>query len=149
MQPLEFDGYVKDGKIERNVAIQIGSAIGLMNDCRLLVTLKQVKRKRSNRQNRYYWGLVVPLIRQMFEDGGNVVDEDEIHGFLKEHVGKLTKVIIDPSGTRRKVVRSSTETDTAEFEDYLTKVRAWAAEMGCSIPEPNELPVNHQPTEHP
>ena len=60
---------------------------------------------------------------------------DEVHEFLKwkflrKSVGKY------------ETTRSTTSLTTAEFEDYLSKVRMWAnMELQCWIPEPNEEEV--------
>lgn len=40
-----------------------------------------------------------------------------------------------------EIERSTTDLNTKEFEDVMTKVRQWASlEMSVWIPEPNEVP---------
>jgi hypothetical protein len=36
-------------------------------------------------------------------------------------------------------VESTTRLSTAEFQEYLTQCRKWAAEQGINVPEPNEV----------
>lgn len=103
----------------------------------ICITIERPKKKRSLSQNAYYWGVVIPLCRQLLEEYGNDVDEEETHSFLKEHVGKLTSSVIDGKG-RKAITKSSASLSTAEFEQYLLRVTAWAAQEGVMIPSPNE-----------
>lgn len=104
----------------------------------IAITLDRKRKKRSLNQNQYYWGVVVPIIRAMLEEYGNELDDEETHSFLKEHVGKLTSSVVDSVGRRVAVVKSSAALTTAEFEAYLLRVTAWAAQEGIIIPAPNE-----------
>ncbi len=110
-----------------------------MEGKRIALTLREQKVRRSGNQNRYYWGIVIPKVLEMFTEAGNNLDPETVHGFLKEHIGGLVTVILDPAGKRKSVVGSTTALSTAEFELYLEKVRAWAAEFGTQIPLPNEV----------
>lgn len=135
---LEYVGLVVDGKLPAEVSRRISTAIRLMEGKRLRVILAEVKRTRSNNQNAYMWGVVYPPIVQMFREAGNNVDAEDVHSYLKEHVGKLKQVLVSPDGEVFTAVGSTAKLSTQEFEVYLEKVRAWAAEMGCEIPLPNE-----------
>lgn len=100
-----------------------------------------MKRRRSLNQNAYYWGSVVGPITQKFRDHGNNVDCEEVHQFLKEHVGKLKQALVSPDGEILTTIESTAKLSTTEMESYLEKVRAWAAEMGVRITLPNEATV--------
>lgn len=102
------------------------------------VRIGRKRKKRSLNQNSYYWAVVIPAIRRMLEEYGNEVDDEETHSFLKEHVGKLTGSVVDSVGRRLAVSKSSASLTTAEFEAYLLRVTAWAAQEGVIIPSPNE-----------
>jgi hypothetical protein len=112
---------------------------------RIVISVRKHVKTRSNNQNRAYWGLVVPRVLEMFLEAGNDTTPEEIHEYLKEHVGggMFARVLVDPDGKRRPVVRSSTTLTTQEWEDFMTRIRAWAAERGVDIPEPNEHLVHH------
>lgn len=129
---------VKNGKLSDQAGKNIAQVIRQMEGKHLLITIAEQKRPRSNNQNRYYWGVVVRYVLQMFLDAGNTIDVMQVHEYLKEHVGGLTDIIIDPAGKRRPITRSSTRLTTQEFEEYAEKIRAWAAEFGMIIPLPNE-----------
>ena len=135
---VEYAGVVENGKLPLAVGQLIAKAIRGMEGKRLVISIREQKRRRSNNQNRYYWGVVIPAVAEMFREHGNATDEEEVHSYLKEHVGGLNRLLIDPDGKRRPVVRSSASLNTAEFEEFMEKVRAWAAGFGYQIPLPNE-----------
>ena len=108
---------------------------------RLIITLKEQKRKRSLNQNSYYWGYVLPPLVAMFRDAGNNVDAEDVHSYLKEHVGKLKQVFVTADGEILTGAGSTAKLSTVEMEVYLEKVRAWATEYGVAIPLPNESVV--------
>ena len=138
MKKLEFFGEVIAGRLAEETARMVGLAIRQFDGKRVAITIAELKRKRSNPQNRYYWGCVVPAVLQMFVEAGNAMDVEEIHAYLKEHIGKLKKVVIDPAGMQRVILCSTTRLSTAEFEVYMDRIRAWAAEFGTVIALPNE-----------
>lgn len=93
------------------------------------VFVRELKRRRSDRQNRYYWGVVVALLAEYFG-----YSREEMHEALKMKF--LRKEPPDKPAT----VRSTTDLSTQEFEDYLEEVRQWAAEFyGIDIPLPDEV----------
>ena len=98
-----------------------------------------MKKRRSLNQNAYYWGCVLPPIVAMFREHGSNVDAEDVHAFLKDNVGKLKQVFVTPDGEVLSGPGSTAKLGTMEFEVYLEKVRAWAAEvLGIAIPLPNE-----------
>jgi hypothetical protein len=153
-QALQFTGLVTDGKLPREVAEQIGRAIRGFDGKRVVLSLALAKKARSSRQNAFYWSQIVPRIQDLFLENGTRLTPEETHDFLREHVGRLTRIVEDPSGVRQRIIQSSTSLSTIEFEDYLTAIRAWAAALGVALPLPNEpegafyQPTNHQGDQH-
>jgi hypothetical protein len=137
---LEMSCTVTNGRIPRQVSEAVGAAIRRCEGKRLTISLREQKRTRSSNQNRYYWGCVIPAVLEMFVEAGNDTNPEEVHSFLKEQVGGsiCVKVLLTPDGKRRPVLRSSADLSTQEFEDFLERVRVWAAEMGTIISLPNE-----------
>lgn len=134
----EFVSKVDGGKLHTEVAANICRVLRLADGKRVKIVITEAKRRPSNNQQRYYHGLVVPMVMEMFKEAGNVVNADEVHTYLKAYVGKLTATVDLPNGSKAVVLRSTTDLSKAEFENYMTQCRVWAAEMGCQIPEPNE-----------
>jgi len=83
------------------------------------VTVTVTPGGRSHAQNRYYQGVVVPLLAEHIG-----YEQPEMHEVLKHE--------FLPYGTR-----STTDLTVAEFTDYLERICRWAAEkMDCVIPPP-------------
>jgi hypothetical protein len=95
-------------------------------------TIRKEKSQRSINQNNYYWGCVVEILRDHF--GYETYEAEEVHIGLK----LLFLRIHENEGLQ--TVKSTTKLNTAEFEDYLEKIRRWAIkEHNCRIPLPNEV----------
>lgn len=105
---------------------------------RLRLKLSTYKKQRSLNQNNYYFGVLVKRITEAFRAVGNDMDEQETHEYLKDEVGKLSRIAVLPDGEVVKIKGSTKRLTTMEFENYLEKVRAWAASMGIILPLPNE-----------
>jgi len=97
------------------------------------VCLKKPEKRRSLKQNAYYWAVIIPLITK---EMGELIPE-ETSDFMRS---KLLVKGIDVKGKRYEVIRGTSGLSTQEFEDYLEKCRTWAAqELGINIPLPNEV----------
>lgn len=106
---------------------------------RMKISLALVRKRRSDPQNRFYWGVVVPLVTKMFVDYGNDVAADDVHRFLKGKIGGMVKPIVLRNGEQVSfVVDTSTKLTTYEWEMWMEKIRAWAASIDLFIPYPNE-----------
>ncbi len=127
------------GKLPASVLHRLIDAVSMSGDKRLVLSLKEQKRKRSLSQNAYLWAVVYGRIVEVFREHGNNVDAEDVHAFCKDQVGKLKQVFVTPDGEVLTGPGSTAKLGTMEFEEYLTKIRAWAAEtLGLAIPLPNE-----------
>lgn len=104
----------------------------------VIIEMKRYHKKRSISQNAFYWAVIVPFVQEIFAESGETLDAEEVHSFLKEHVGKLVRVIIQPDGARVRVVKSSKDLTTAEWEQYISLIAAWCGSIGFILPSPNE-----------
>jgi hypothetical protein len=94
---------------------------------------------RSKQQNAYHFGVCVKMVHRMFLDAGNDVTAQDVHEYLKQHVGGDLFVKRVRVGTRwDTIVKSSAKLKVREWEDWMEKIRAWAATLGLIIPLPNE-----------
>lgn len=101
------------------------------------VAVKKWSNSRSARQNRYYFGVVLVYVSNILSNFlGERIGVYDAHTamrskFLSRNVEKGNKTI--------KLLRSTTKLKTAEFEEYLLKIRTWSSEFaGVTIPLPNE-----------
>ncbi len=94
------------------------------------VTVRVHRRQRSSRQNRYYFGVVVPFIA---EHCG--YEKDEMHELLAM---RFLRVADDPiTGSPRR--RHTPQTDTKEFSEYVDSCIRFGAELGVFIPGPGDV----------
>jgi hypothetical protein len=136
---MEFVCPVVDGRLPEAHAKRIGATIRAFDGKRVVITVAEAKKTRTSPQNRYYWGCVVKLITDAFRDAGNMVNAEDVHDFLKQHVGKLSQVLVTTDGEVFWGPGSTTKLTTSEFSDYIEAVKAWAAEvLDLQIPSPDE-----------
>lgn len=113
---------------------EIGVAITkLFNYCNTkgesyVLEINKSKNKRSLSQNRFYWGVALPILSDHF-------------GYNTEEMHQICAAIFlryEKDG--KDFVKSTTKLDTKEFENYLDKIRQWSmSEHGIHIPVPNEV----------
>lgn len=83
------------------------------------------KPKRTEQQNRYYWGVYLPLIAH--ETGEH--DLDALHELFK---GKfLTEGIVEVLGQKVRKKKSTTELGRGEFSEFIMNIEA---ETGIEAP---------------
>ena len=103
----------------------------------VVVTIKIKRQKRSNPQNAYYWGVVIPAVTNGINYLGNSFEEDETHEFLKARFNSKEIEIIPDHFI--DVPQSTTKMDTFAFMEYIAKIQQFAAQMlNIYIPDPNE-----------
>lgn len=84
--------------------------------------------RRGSGANRYYHGVCIKLLADHLGH-----DCEDLHYEMRRKF-----LVIDPDATVIQT-RSTAELDRAEFARYVDDVRRFAATMGCSIPDPNEV----------
>jgi len=135
---LDFPCRITNGRIPEATAKQIAVAVRALDGKQVVLSFREAKRARSLNQNAWYWSGVIPPIVALFRENGSMVDADDVHEFLKEHVGKLKQNVVTPDGEVVKVLGSTAKLSRTEFSDYVERIRAWAAEFGVAIPSPDE-----------
>jgi hypothetical protein len=94
------------------------------------VIVRKPEYKRSNKQNKYYWSVIVKILSD--ELG---YEREEMHEVLKYQFLKMHKKGFD-------FVRSTSSLNTIEMEKYHEDIRRWSAqEQNIMIPEPNEVEI--------
>ena len=92
------------------------------------VCIKKWRDKRSNQQNKYYWGAIIPLLAENFG-----YENEEMHEALKFK-------FLSKGHTTLPTVISTTKLDTQDFFEYIEKIKRWATiEYQIVLPEPEDL----------
>ena len=101
------------------------------------IIIKKHSEKRTNKQNRYYWGTVIPILADYFGHD----NAEDMHNDLKEKFIPLIESKIQPG---KMIAGSTTKLSTIEFfsaeDSYVEKICRWAAvEYGIAIPPPKRV----------
>lgn len=92
--------------------------------------------KRSNPQNRYYWGLVIPIIQKGIKDMGTELTKEETHEFLKARFN-ASDLINESTGEAISIPISTTRLNKEQFGEYIFKIQKFAAEfLSLEVPDP-------------
>lgn len=133
-----IDGFlnIANGQIQNYSAFQ--KKVAGLSEGRYYFTIER-KNKRTNQQNRYYFGCVCQIVLQGLRDAGwnEFETVDEVHESLKAMF--LKKQLPNNDGVVMEKIISTTKLSTIEFNEYVDKIAKWAAEyLGCYVPAPNE-----------
>lgn len=125
-------------KRNRNLVLQ---AIQSFNGKEVVITFSKPKKSRSNNQNSFYWGVVLPLIQNGLLDAtGELRSYDNIHYKILLPLFAPTNEIVNKD-TGECIIERLTSSDltTTQFCEYIIEIQKWAAEfLAIDIPSPNE-----------
>jgi hypothetical protein len=139
-------------EIEKGKFIQsrdlIINAIEVYEGKKVTVTIERYYKKRSNKQNRYYWGVIVEHWKNILrQEWGEIYQDSEVHEFLKSNLN--FREVVDPdtgevalNPITNEILRkpkSTTENSTFNQEEYHEACRQLSYSMfQYTIPLPNE-----------
>jgi hypothetical protein len=110
-----------------------------LKDGKYLVSFKPYKRRSLN-QNGYWWGCLVPLVKQGLNEAGwnDIRTNEDAHEYLKSIFVKKSIVNFN-TGEVATFTGSTTELNTVEFAKLVDDVIQWAVEfLNVQIPYPGE-----------
>lgn len=104
-----------------------------------VITITHDRKTRSTQQNAYLWGIVYPAVLFGLQDAGwEIIDEEQVHEYCKQAFA-AREVINKDTGEVLSLPSSTARMQTAEFNVYVDKIKAFALEyLNITIPEPNE-----------
>jgi hypothetical protein len=118
---------------EARIARLTGFLAQLSQQCAWEVTVRRVRRTRSQAQNRYLWGVAYPAILAHLPGW----TAEDVHDYcLGECFGWETLTGFERRRLR-PIKRSATLTVT-EFQDFVADIQRRMAEQGIDVPDPNE-----------
>ncbi len=111
-----------------------------LGNAKMLITMNRYKAKRSLSQNSFYYGAVIPAIRQGLIDMGfshAEVNLEAVHELLKAKF--LKRDVANNDGQFIELTLSTSELNKVEFGEYLDAINQWSIEfLGFPIPVPEE-----------
>lgn len=131
-------GYIKAGRLMIRDRRSFDSAVsGLKDGWEVEVEITRLRATRSQKQNAYYWGVVIHPIS---EHTG--YPPDDVHELLKAIFIPKPMAILKGNGdiVGQYVLGGSTRSmNTEEFSDFTERIKEWAAtELDIYIPDPDE-----------
>lgn len=103
----------------------------------IIIRIEKRRSKRSNQQNRYYWGVVIQEVRLGLIEIGYDLSADETHFFLKQKFNSVH--IANKDGEALEVPGTTTTLNKVQFGEFIEKIARWAAEyLGITIPSADE-----------
>jgi hypothetical protein len=126
-------GKLKLGARERQ---ELDRAVSQFADGKISLKLEKEKQRRSNAQNRFWWGTVVKLFA---DHCGHY--PDEMHEILKVELLPKEVEMVNPETGETKTMtigRSTASLPKAEFKDLIHRAQELGASMGIYIPDPGE-----------
>ena len=122
---------MEKGKLHLFNEMQFSIALSGLEGKYVEVIVRKKKSQRSINQNSYYHGVVVRMLSDFLG-----YERDEMHMILRF---KFLRKVAD-NGIESAL--STAKLSTEEMEDYLERVRRWAAkDLEFYIPLPNEVDI--------
>lgn len=139
---IDVTGYLSEDRtsISLEHAVALRHVFRAWEGRRLLLSVEPFARRRSNQQNRYMWGVVVVCVRAWhLERDGHAPSKDGVYAMLRRLCGHELKIeVINGVEAISMTGKRFSQMTTVEFENAVTFIRKYYAELGCDIPEPRE-----------
>ena len=130
---LEFYTTVTKGQLTKTWE----SAVNSFEGQRVKTTIEKFVQKRTNPQNAYFHGVVIPICNQGFNDLGHRFNAKKTKENLKKLFLKEDLPLKD--GLFIESVKGTSELSTEEMAAFIEQVKQFAAEfLGVYIPDANE-----------
>ncbi len=135
---MTINSRVESGKLAQNVA-KINAEIRKHEGKFIEITIKRKYKRRSIPENRYYFGVVIQIWKDLiYDEWGEHWSSEQTHEFLKYHCN-FKEIVNQNTGEIINIPLSTTDLRTVEFEEYLEKCRRLAFDFfNVQIPLPNE-----------
>ena len=115
-----------------NNCIQFIQSIDTTQKPVMCVEIKQQKKKRSDAQNAYYWGVVIKTIKDFTGQ-----DSEDLHEIFKTNFLQEGEVVVGSLSC--KTYPTTKKLNTIEFNEFVEAICAFAgSELGLYIPMPGE-----------
>jgi len=134
----EIRSEVKNGTLTRNTNL-IKDAIQTFEGKQIVIKIEKAKKKRSTQQNRFYYGVIIPIVQNCLKEAGHIMTNESTHDLIKLKFLKEALFVNEETGEVIERIKSTTELSTSQFMDLLEEINNFTFEyFGVSLPSPNE-----------
>lgn len=136
MKKLKINSFVKDGSLAVNRDL-IAKSIKAFEGAEITLTIEKKYNKRSNNQNAFYWGVLLPIIANLLKDAtGHYFSQEEAHDVLKSNCN-YKELVSESTGEITKIPLSTTELTTLEWLEFIEKVEHFVFDyFNVNLPKP-------------
>lgn len=140
MKKISIFSKVVNGKINSN-RNKLRQAVATFEGKDIIITIERKRKKRSNNQNAYYYGVVMPILQKgLYDATGEIRDTSSIH----------YQIILPLLAPKREITNihtgeiitenmTSSEMSTTEFCEFILNIQKWASEfLNIDVPSPDE-----------
>lgn len=131
----------EEGKLPIGIKESLARMLPAYAGKKMRMVIEEYKETTSDKQRRYYFGVIVKAYHRHFALQGRHIEERQLHDTMMRHVGGFNNAFVDPfTGCPDSGRLSYNDLTKAQAEGYHTLCRQWAAEANppFDIPEPHE-----------
>lgn len=134
------------GTVDANGVLKLTNRTGFAQDLHdfigkeVRITVER-KAKRSNQQNRFFHGVLLPIVKaHMIDIGWKEAKSSEwVKDYIKFHC-LVKEVVNEETGEIEKTLGKTSELSTSEFKDMIADVQQFASEKwDLYLPDPGEI----------
>jgi hypothetical protein len=134
----EIISEVKNGSLTRNTNL-IKDAIATFEGKQIVIKIEKLKKKRSTQQNRFYYGVIIPIVQNCLKEAGHLMTNESTHDLIKLKFLKEALFVNEQTGEVIERIKSTTELSTSQFMDLLAEINNFTFEyFGVTLPSPND-----------
>jgi hypothetical protein len=134
----EIISEVKNGTLTRNRNL-IKDAIQTFEGKQIVIKIEKANKKRSTQQNRFYYGVIIPIVQNCLKEAGHLMTNESTHDLIKLKFLKEALFVNEETGEVIERIKSTTELSTSQFMDLLAEINNFTFEyFGVSLPSPND-----------
>jgi hypothetical protein len=134
----EIRSEVKNGTLTRNTNL-IKDAIQTFEGKQIVIKIEKAKKKRSTQQNRFYYGVIIPIVQNCLKDAGHIMTNESTHDLIKLKFLKEALFVNEETGEVIERIKSTTELSTSQFMDLLAEINNFTFEyFGVTLPSPTD-----------
>lgn len=103
-------------------------------------TFKKASKKRTVRQNSFFHGIVVPIVKEHLLDFGwtQAYSNEWVKNYIKLNC-LIIEDVNEETGETIKSIGETSELSTTEFMAFIERIQQWSIEvLDLYIPSPNE-----------
>ena len=141
MAVIHASGYIKNGNLYLDHPEMFRRRLDALEGKDLVVEIKELKPKRSDALNRYFWGVVIPTISEYHKEiTGEKVTDDSLYTYLLTQFAGCKLEVKNTFGSEVIVMEglTSSKMTTEQFMQFLDNLRLHYMNEGLDIPEPTD-----------